>query len=143
MRTQLYYIGPAAECTVKPCAADPGHFDVTCWDITHGEDVTCGLTWERARELFSAFVAEYGNSVPKGLKELRAKEWLSVNEAAKVLGTSPRNMAQSIARGDIEAYEPISARLGAKHTANSRERRINIHDLDAYMRSVPAKPRIA
>ncbi len=59
------------------------------------------------------------------------RTWLNVTEAARYMRTNEANVALLISRGDIPASMPVSARRLAP-----------VDDLDAWLRSHPATPRV-
>lgn len=71
------------------------------------------------------------------------RTWLNVTEAARYMRTNEANVALLISRGDIPAYLPASEAVDpTKHVANSARRLVHVDDLDAWLRSHPATPRV-
>lgn len=72
-----------------------------------------------------------------------SRNWLKVTEAARYMRTTEANVALLISRGDIPASMPVSEAMDPTgHVANSKGRLVHVDDLDAWLRSHPATPRV-
>jgi len=71
------------------------------------------------------------------------RDWLHVDEAARYMRCSNETLCLLISDGQIPAYLPASEAVDpTKHVANSARRLVHLHDLDPWLRSHPAAPRV-
>ena len=68
------------------------------------------------------------------------REWLNITEAAQYVRSRPENIRELINLGLIDTYEKVVNSLHPEnHVARTRRVLIARTDLDAYMRSTPAR----
>lgn len=71
------------------------------------------------------------------------RDWLHVDEAARYMRCSNETLCLLISDGQIPAYLPASEAVDpTKHVANSARRLVHVDDLDAWLRSHPATPKV-
>ena len=71
------------------------------------------------------------------------RTWLNVTEAARHMRCTEAKVILLVSTGQIPAYMTVDEAMDpTKHVANSARRLVHVDDLDAWLRSHPATPRV-